>query len=319
MKILVAGGAGYIGSALVPVLLDRGHEVEVIDLCWFGNNLPAGVKCYQKDLYECQAEDLKKYDQVIFLAGLSNDPMAEYRPDLNFVQNGAIPAYLSFIAKQAGVRRFIYASSCSVYGFSPDRNMIENDPVDCDYPYGISKLQGEWAAMKMADNKFSVIALRQGTVGGHSPRMRFDLLINTMFKTAMVDRKITINNPDIWRPVYDIRDAVQAYVRAILAPERLSGVFNVCSGNHQVGEIGAIIHDLMEAFVGPIDLETKKISDKRNYRVSIEGAKRALGFEPGYSISDTVMSLLAHRPQYEHKYTDDRCYNVRIFKGLFPR
>ena len=121
---------------------------------------------------------------LIFLAGVSNDPMAEFSPSENFIQNAACPAYLSYESKRAGVRRFIYASSCSVYGYTVDELYDEKSPTTCSYPYGISKLQGENGVMHLSDDKFSVIALRQGTVCGHSDRMRFDLVVNTMFKSV---------------------------------------------------------------------------------------------------------------------------------------
>src|SRR5215467_15320823 len=115
MKILVGGGAGYVGSLLIPVLVEHGYEVDVIDLLWFGNHLPKGVKVIRKDLFQCTEADLRGYEQVLFLAGLSNDPMAEFDPSMHFVSNAALPSYLAYIAKHAGVKRFIFGSSCSVY------------------------------------------------------------------------------------------------------------------------------------------------------------------------------------------------------------
>jgi nucleoside-diphosphate-sugar epimerase len=194
MKILVAGGAGYIGSVLIPKLLDRGYEVEVVDLLWFGNNLPAEVVIIKKNIINLKEEDLEGYDQVIFLAGVSNDPMAEYSPSMNFIENGAVPAYLSYTAKMAGVNRFIYGSSCSVYGYTVNELFDENKPTVSHYPYGVSKLQGEFASMQLKDENFSVISFRQGTVSGYSPRMRLDLIVNTMFKCAVKDGEITVNN-----------------------------------------------------------------------------------------------------------------------------
>src|SRR5207302_6643158 len=117
-------------------------------------------------------EDLAGYDQVVFLAGLSNDPMAEYAPSKNFIYNAAAPAYLAYIAKKADVKRYIYASSCSVYGYTDNELFDETKPVSSSYPYGISKLQGEQAVMNLVGDKFSVIALRKGTASGFSPRMR---------------------------------------------------------------------------------------------------------------------------------------------------
>src|SRR6266849_3962211 len=157
MKILIAGGAGYIGSALIPRLLDRGYEIDVIDLLWFGNNLPAEAKIIQKDIFKLDEKDLKGYEQVIFLGGLSNDPMAEFSPGRNFISNAAAPAYLGYLAKRAGIRRFIYAGSCSVYGYTVNELYDETSPAVSHYPYGISKLQGEQAAMYLMDEKYSVI------------------------------------------------------------------------------------------------------------------------------------------------------------------
>ena len=110
MKILVGGGAGFIGSVLVPVLQEHGYDVDVVDLMWFGNHLPDGTRTSQRDLLDLREEDLSGYEQIIFLAGLSNDPMAEYSPARNFVENGALPSYLAFIAKNAGVRRFEFGA-----------------------------------------------------------------------------------------------------------------------------------------------------------------------------------------------------------------
>ena len=133
------------------------------------------MKVTQKDLFDCQKEDFVGYDQMIFLAGLSNDPMAEFNPSLNFRSNGALPSYLAYVAKLVGVKRYIYGSSCSVYGYTVNELYNEESPVTCNYPYGISKLQGERGVLQLQDENFSVIALRQGTVSGYSPRMRFDL------------------------------------------------------------------------------------------------------------------------------------------------
>jgi len=316
MRLLIAGGAGYIGSALVPTLIESGYQVEVIDLLWFGNYLPKGAKVIKKDLFDCHEEDFKGYEQVVFLAGLSNDPMAEFSPAKNFLMNGALPSYLAYRAKNAGVKRFIYASSCSVYGYAVDQFYTEEDPVTCDYPYGISKLQGERGALQMIRDDFSVIALRQGTVCGHSPRMRMDLIVNTMFKTAITQGKISVNNASIWRPVYDIRDAVEAYLRAIQADYTVNGVFNVCSGNFTVGSVADMVKEEVEKLAGKkITLEIKNIDDFRNYKVSIEKAKTELGFQPQYSIKAMVEDLYAHKDLYGD-FERDEYYNIRVFKKL---
>lgn len=316
MKILVAGGAGFIGSRLVPVLLDHGYEVDVIDALWFGNKLPSRVKVTQKNLFDCTEADFKGYEQLIFLAGLSNDPMAEFSPSQNFVMNGALPSYLAFIAKKAGIRRYIYASSCSVYGYTVDKLYNEESPATCNYPYGISKLQGERGVLQLQDENLSIIALRQGTVCGFSPRMRFDLIVNTMFKTAMTDGKITVNNASIWRPIYDIRDAVTGFVRSVQANYSISGIFNVASGNYTVGQVADSVKEEVEILTGKkITLDIKSVQDFRNYKVTCEKAAMELGFAPQYSIKDIVKELSENQDKFGN-YEADEFYNIRTFKKI---
>ena len=317
MKILVAGGSGYIGSSLVPALLEHGYEVDVIDLLWFGNHLPPEVKVVQRDLFECTHQDFEGYDQVIFLAGLSNDPMAEFNPAKNFVDNAALPAYLAFLARKAGVKRYIYASSCSVYGYTVNELYDEESPVACAYPYGISKLQGERGVFQMCEHcDFSVISLRQGTICGYSPRMRFDLIVNTMFKTAMIDGTITVSNPSIWRPIFDIRDTVNAYLRAVQADYSISGVFNVASGNYTVGQVADLVKEEVEQLTGKkIKLNIKNIQDFRNYKVTWEKAKTVLSFMPKYSIGDIIDNLYRHLEEYQD-FSAKEYSNIDIFRNL---
>jgi len=316
MRILIGGGAGYIGSALVPVLLEHSYDVTVIDLLWFGNHLPKEVKVIQKDLFDCTVDELKGYDQFIFLAGLSNDPMAEYSPAKNFISNGALPAYLAFEAKRAGIKRFIYASSCSIYGYTVNELYSEDSPVTCDYPYGISKLQGERGVFQMLDKQFSCIALRQGTICGYSPRMRFDLIINTMFKAAMTESKIIINNPSIWRPIYDIKDAVSAYLRAVQADMSISGVFNVTTDNYTVGQVGDFVKQEIEDLTGnKILLDIRNIHDFRNYKVNFEKAQTILGFTPQGSIRSIIHDLYFNKDSFGD-FNDISYYNLLVFKQL---
>src|SRR5206468_273320 len=293
MRLLIAGGAGYVGSTLIPKLLDRGYKVDVVDLFWFGNHLPRQTGILNKDIFHLTFEDLEPYVQVIFLAGLSNDPMAEYSPNKNFIFNAAAPSYLAYIAKKASVKRYIYASSCSVYGYTENELYDETRPVSSSYPYGISKLQGEQAALQLADDNFSVISLRKGTISGYSPRMRLDLIINTMFKTAMKDHTITINNPSIWRPILSIDDAATAYTRAIEASQRITGIFNVASGNYTVGEVGDLVKSAIEERLAVrVNLSIRRVQDFRNYKVSIEKAKNVLSFHPAGDVRSIVATLI---------------------------
>jgi len=316
MKLLIAGGAGYVGSVLIPKLLDRGYKVDVVDLFWFGNHLPKQTGILNKDIFHLSQEDLEPYDQVMFLAGLSNDPMAEYSPSKNFVFNAAAPAYLAYIAKVAKVKRFIYASSCSVYGYTENELYDETHPVSSSYPYGISKLQGEQAVMQLVDDGFSVISLRKGTVSGYSPRMRFDLIINTMFKSAMKNRVITINNPSIWRPILSIDDAATAYIRAVESNSKLSGIFNVASGNYTVGEVGDLVKSTIEERLSiRVALCIKHMQDFRNYKVSIEKASNVLSFHPSGSVKSIVANLIDNMDKYEG--WDNPLYsNIECLKAM---
>ena len=316
MKILVAGGAGYIGNVLVPILQQHGYEVDVLDLLWFGNKLPSGTNVTEGDLFKLRQPDLEGYDQVIFLAGLSNDPMAEFNPALNFIQNGALPSYLAWLSKQAGVKRFIYASSCSVYGYTVNELYDEDSPVTCGYPYGISKLEGERGVLQLQDDKFSTIALRQGTVNGYSPRMRFDLIVNTMFRCAIQDGLITVNNPAIWRPLIDVRDTSQAFLRAVQADAAISGPFNVAYDNYTVGQVADLVKDEVERLTGKtVKVDIKDTQDFRNYKVTCDRARTYLGFKPKYDVPEMIASIYDHIDDYGD-FSEPDFYNIQVFKKL---
>lgn len=314
MKILLAGGAGYIGTALSKEIKDL-YDIEVVDLFWFKNNLENDIKTVKKDIFDIEVSYLKQFDQVIFLGGLSNDPMAEFSPADNYVANAAAPAFLAFQCKQAGVSRFIYASSCSVYGFTENQEFDESSPAISDYPYGISKLQGEFGCMQLNDKDFSVISLRQGTVSGYSPRMRLDLVVNTMFKYAISDGKVTVNNPKIWRPILAIQDAIHAYKCSIDCDLSISGIFNVCSGNFTIGDVGKIVAEKLNSITSKnIKVDNKNISDFRNYRVSIKSAQKLLNFSPKYSVEDIVDELYNNLNNF-NDFSNPNYYNIEVFKS----
>jgi nucleoside-diphosphate-sugar epimerase len=255
----------------------------------------------------------------MFLAGLSNDPMAEYSPSKNFVLNAAAPAYLGYISKIAKVKRYIYASSCSVYGYTENELYDETRPVGSSYPYGISKLQGEQAALQLTNDEFSVICLRKGTISGYSPRMRLDLIVNTMFKTALRDGVITVNNPSIWRPILSIEDAATAYIRAVEANARISGVFNLASGNYTVGEVADVVRSRIEERMDlRINLSIKHIQDFRNYKVSVEKAANVLSFHPTGNVRSIVDNLIENVDKFRD--WDNPLYsNILTFRELDAR
>ena len=315
-RILIAGGAGYIGSRLVPALQERGDEVTVVDLCWFGNNLPEGINLIKEDIFNLTVEDVKGYDTIIFLGGLSNDPMAEYSPALNFISNGSSPVHLAYIAKKAGVKKFIYGSSCSVYGFTDSDSVDETFDVNTEFPYGISKLQGETGVQQFADDTFSVISFRQGTLSGYSPRMRFDLFINTMYMKAATTGTITVNNPAIWRPILTIHDAVGAYIKGIDADINISGVFNIASVNKTVGGVAQEIQShFKKVHDADITIVEKDIFDLRNYRVSTQKVQDTLGVVFKGNVASVLQELDADIG-LNFDFNQEAHYNIRVFEKL---
>lgn len=311
MRILVAGGAGYVGSVLVPILLARGHYVHVIDLCWFGNRLPDTVTVDERNLSDVQAEELRGFDCVVFLAGLSNDPMADADPWANWQYNAALPAYLAYQSRRAGVKRFVYASSCSVYGYLENVPSKEEQCPACTYPYGLSKFHGEQSVLNLVAADFSVIALRKGTISGHSPRMRFDLIINTMYRSAVTSGVINVQAPDLWRPILDIRSAADAYTLAVEADRGLSGVFNVADGNWTVGQVADEVARLLpSARIQTGDTIRQRgasMAAMRNYIVDTSRAQEVLGWQPRQcGIAGIIKTMLGrnygdmHQPIYSN-------------------
>lgn len=316
LSILVAGGAGYIGSRLVPELRRDGHHVVVVDLLWFGNHLDTDVPLIQKDILEVDPAFLSQFDQVIFLAGLSNDPMADYSPALNFIENAAAPAYLAYAAKKAGVKRYIYAESCSVYGASSETISRETTPGRSTTPYGVSKLCGGLAANILSSDAFSVIRFRKGTVSGHSARMRFDLLVNTMYMSAMTKGAITVNNPRIWRPLLAIEDAVAAYRLAVALPYDISGTFNIASGNFQIGTVAKHVAGYLKRHLKvDVPVLEKELAEARDYRVTCAKARKELGFMPHGTIESILKELHTHYPK-GFDFNQEHLYNITTFKRL---
>jgi nucleoside-diphosphate-sugar epimerase len=303
LKILVAGGEGYLGSLVCNSLVEK-HEVTSVDIGWFKTDLNSKIERLNKDIFDLC--DLNSYDAVIFLAGLSNDPMSDFDPKNSFAQNVGSLFHLAKVAKKSGCKRFIYANSCSIYGWQ-DKEVCENDISLSETYYGVSKNLGEISLNSLADENFSVCTFRMGTLSGHSPRMRFDLIINTMYRSIKKYNKITIHDPDIWRPILDIRDAARAYQFAIDHPVPLKGVFNLAYGNYQIKEIGLIFQDLTKC-----NVETIYKKDIRNYRINT-GKIRNLLFEFLYSPKDTVIDLMSRN------YDDldsDKFFNIKSYRKI---
>jgi nucleoside-diphosphate-sugar epimerase len=315
-RILVLGGAGYIGTVLSEYLYKEGYNVTVVDQCWFGNNLRAQIPLIEMDIFRLTVKDLESYHTVLFLAGLSNDPMAEFSPKDNFIYNTALPAYIGYIAREAGVKRLFFASSCSVYGYTVNKAFSETDHTVCNYPYGISKLQGEQALLALADESFSVVCFRQGTVCGYSPRMRLDLAINTMFKNALQKGVITLSNHKIWRPILGLDDLCRAYHLAIEADLEQKNVFNISSFNTTVGELAkSVAAFVKEHYKQDVQITDQNIQDYRNYKVSIEKATSLLNYKPKQHVNHIIHNLHEHLASFSD-FDDAKFYNIEVFKEM---
>ena len=309
MNILVTGGAGYIGSVLVPALVEEGHNVTVIDKLTFGNNLKdlPSITLYDQDVLDIKPDWLDGIDAGIHLAGISNDPMANFRPRDNYINNSALTGLLVYMCKQKKIKRLIFGSTCSIYGFSAEQMVDEQTPVSPSFPYGLSKQQAEYAINCAADQTFRPIIFRQATVYGWAPRMRFDLVVNTMTKYGVCQGKVTVHNPNLWRPLIHVRDLVRAYLLAIKAPDEISGTYNIASKNYSILEIGQEVQKALISNDIPCELEVLSQQDPRSYRVNSDKVARDLGFVPQIEIAEGVEEILrkmgdAGQPQWNNPW-----------------
>jgi nucleoside-diphosphate-sugar epimerase len=245
--------------------------------------------------------------------------MAMFRPDLNFIENSSAPMYLAFIAKEAGVKRFICASSCSVYGFTKNKTLNESSLVKPAYAYGISKLQCERGLETLEDDNFKPIVFRKGTVGGWSQKMRYDLVVNTMLKSAFTTQKIVVNNPKIWRPLVDIRDVIQGYQKALEADLNVSGIYNLSGGNMTIGQLGEAIHGELRKRGYVVDLVINENNDVRNYKVSTEKIEDELGFKAQFTPLDSLAEILDNMDPLSYNFDSDEYSNITTFQKVLGK
>lgn len=316
MRVLVTGGAGYIGSVLVPLLLERGHAVQVLDYGFFGvDHLPAEARVIRHDVMDFDDRWLEEIDAVIHLAGLSNDPMADFSPRLNYEVNAAGSAVVAQACKRMGVGRFIMGSTCSVYGFTEEQEVDEGWPTKPAYPYAISKLMAERALQCLADESFRPIVLRKGTVIGWSPRMRYDLVANTMVKSALSEGQITVRNPNLWRPILDVKDAALAYIRALEADGEVSGTFNIACGNFTIAQIAEAVKEVLQERGLGVPVVHQDLHDVRNYRVCTRRARDVLGFAPSMSLGASVANMLDRIQEgVNADFDNPQYYNIEWMK-----
>jgi nucleoside-diphosphate-sugar epimerase len=281
MRVLVTGGAGYIGSVMVPKLLARGHQVRVLDRMFWGlphyANEP-GVDLVNADVRRMPEGVLDGIDAVDHLAGFSNDPTSEYSPDANWQMNAVATGTIASLCRASGVKRFVFGSSCSLYDGAGDRGDELLDEQSSIHPrgaYATSKRYSEEALLAAAGGEFEPVILRQATVFGASERMRFDLVVNAFVKDALVRQRLILHGGGrMWRPLVNVNDLADAHIACLEAPsEAVAGeTFNVVGENHQVRELAEIVAAALVKLGKPVALEDGPLPNiVRNYRCT--GAK----------------------------------------------
>jgi nucleoside-diphosphate-sugar epimerase len=299
--VLVTGGAGYLGCVLVPALLERGARVRVFDKLVFGDEGLAPVRdridLVQGDV--CAFDDgvLDDIDGVVHLAGLSNDPTAEYNPEANMAINVGGTRQVAEACVRRRVRRFVFASSCSIYySLNPYEGLLDEDSeISPTAPYSRSKWLAERFLAELASPEFCPTSLRMGTLFGASPRMRYDLVVNVFARDAWDRGRLTVHTGgEMWRPLLGVTDAAEAYVNALDLPASLvSGrAFNVLHKNYRVLELAHWSkHVLRERKDIEVDVLYQDGARARSYQVSGRAFRKVFGYDPPHGIAQALLAL----------------------------
>lgn len=332
--VLVTGGAGYVGSALVPELVRQGYTVTVFDTFWFWNSpqeylqatgleTSANVHLVQGDLRskEDLAKALKGADSVIHLACISNDPSSEldhvFTHDVNYT--GSV--LLIDMAKRAGVRRFIYASSSSVYGIKKEPNVTEDLPLEPLTQYSRLKVEIEHYLLYKLDElnagSFHGVIIRPSTVCGYSPRQRLDVVVNILTSSAVNTGKIKVLGGDQLRPNIHIKDMVRAYLLLLQAPvEKINKkVYNAGYENLKVIEIAKLV----QSVVGNVGMDVQETNDPRSYHVCSDKIKNELGFSTKHTVREAILELKEAFDKQLIYPDDERWYNMKRMKHLLDQ
>jgi len=317
--ILVTGGAGYIGCIAVRQLLDKGEAVRVFDKLYFGDDGLAEVRdkieLVQGDIRDFDPAVLDGCNAVLHLAGLSNDPTAEFNPKANEEINTAGTGVVAEASKARGIKRFVNASTCSIYDlgfYAPDFLRDEESEVRPRAAYAVSNHDAERNLLAMADASFCPVSLRQGTVYGWSPRMRYDLVVNTFVRDAIAKGVLTVHcGGEMWRPLVDVTDLCRVYIACVEAPDdKVQGkIFNVVGKNYRILELAHWVREALKP-VKKVEIEVDYTTYKtRSYRVSGERIQTVLGVKPLVGVKESVEHML--RKIDEHNQMD--LYNPRYY------
>ncbi|HEY7052924.1 MAG TPA: SDR family oxidoreductase [Mycobacterium sp.] len=298
MLVLVTGHQGYLGTVMVPILQKEGHDVVGLDSGLFADcvlgSVPKDPPALRMDLRDVTCEQLCGFDAVIHLAALSNDPLGALAPQITYAVNHHASVRLARLAKEAGVRRFLYASTCSVYGAAGDELVTENAPLRPLTPYAESKVRVEDDVAALADDYFSPVFLRNATAFGFSPRLRADIVLNNLVAHAVLTGDVRVlSDGTPWRPLVHARDIATAFLTALEAPINKihCAAYNVGSesNNLTVAQIAQSVVDVVPGAKLLITGETG--SDPRSYRVDFSAFRNAMGFEAAWTVADGAAEL----------------------------
>ena len=320
MRILVTGGGGYIGAVLCERLLHAGHQVRVLDRLYWGR-APIGhlldrIELVHADVRALDDDMLEGVEAVAHLAGLSNDPTAEYNPQANWEMNAEATAHLAGACRLRGIRRFTFGSSASIYDGLGEGTFEESAAVEPRGAYSKSKRAAEEALLREAGPTFAPVILRQGTVYGYSPRMRLDLVVNTFIKDGVLRGILFLHGGGwMWRPLVDVRDVAEAHVRCLEAdPSELGGqIFNVVHENLQIRQLAMLVAGSLSMHHFSVRLEDAPLPEiNRNYRCANRKLHDAIGFTPRISVLESIEGMLERLPLRDPaSLADPRYYNIR--------
>jgi nucleoside-diphosphate-sugar epimerase len=324
-RVLVTGGAGYIGSVLTRRLIERGYRVRVLDRLYWGTDPLADVsdqiEIVVDDVRGMSLSALDGVDGVIHLAGLSNDPTAEYDPEANWQMNAVATETLARACVDRGIERLVFASSCSLYDGLPAGMHDENAQIAPRGAYAESKHYGEQALLALVDEGLCPVILRNGTVYGHSSRMRYDLVVNTFVKDALLQERLLLHGGGwMWRPLVDVRDVSDAMIASLEAPaEQVRGeVFNVLHSNYQIRELAMLVAGSVQLLGRHVRLDEIPAPPlTRNYECSNTKLAQRLGFIPSLSVVEAVADMLQKIDVNDRaQLSEPRFYNIRWLELL---
>ncbi len=307
--ILVTGGCGYIGSVLIPTLLEQGYKVTVFDIMWFGNHLPKapGLQCVQGDIRDIHSVPMKKVNKIIHLANIANDPCGDLDPKLSWEVNVLATMRLVEKAISHEVSHFIYASSGSVYGVKNEPEVTEDLELVPISDYNKTKMISERVLLSYAD-RIGVQIVRPATVCGYSPRQRLDVSVNLLTMLALKNGEITVFGGKQTRPNIHIKDIVRVFLH-LLHREDLTGTYNAGFENISIMNIAKKVVEFV-----PAKIRVTESNDPRSYRQNSDKLL-ATGFIPKYSYVDGIKDIIKG---YESGTIQDKdlCYNIRTMKKV---